>query len=181
MAPHLLDHEPLLETIAKRDPDFGWDDFLSGSKQAASYDERLIGVLRQAARQRKKERFTSAPAPCRLRHAENGVLSRNAADARQESQARGVSGLVLTRCWREPDSNHRFRRLPSNRNTARTRAGTAGTPGAFRGTDGSNPASSSGESCANHGLRGDVRHWVCRAARALTKSKPSCWPEVLEG
>ena len=59
MAPHLLDHEPLLETIAKRDPDFGWDDFLSGSKQAASYDERLIGVLRQAARQRKKERFTS--------------------------------------------------------------------------------------------------------------------------
>jgi multiple sugar transport system substrate-binding protein len=44
MAPHLLDHEPLLETIAKRDPDFGWDDFLSGSKQAASYDERLIGI-----------------------------------------------------------------------------------------------------------------------------------------
>jgi hypothetical protein len=30
--------------------------------------------------------------------------------------------------------------------------------------------SSSGESCANHGLRGDVRHWVCRAARALVRS-----------
>ena len=37
------------------------------------------------------------------------VVSRNAADARQESQARGVSGLVLTRCWREMDSNFWFR------------------------------------------------------------------------
>jgi ABC-type glycerol-3-phosphate transport system substrate-binding protein len=44
MSPHLLDHEPLLATIAKRDADFDWSDFLSGSKQAASYDERLIGI-----------------------------------------------------------------------------------------------------------------------------------------
>ena len=44
MAPHLLDHELLLATIAKRDPDFDGGDFLSGSKQAASYDERLIGI-----------------------------------------------------------------------------------------------------------------------------------------
>jgi len=44
MAPHLLDHEPILATIAKRDPDFDWGDFLSGSKHAASYDERLIGI-----------------------------------------------------------------------------------------------------------------------------------------
>jgi hypothetical protein len=34
MAPHLLDQEPLLATIAKRDADFGWDDFLGGSKRA---------------------------------------------------------------------------------------------------------------------------------------------------
>jgi hypothetical protein len=33
------------------------------------------------------------------------------------------------------------------------------------GTEGSNPALSSGESCANHGLRGDVRHGACSAAR----------------
>src|SRR5260370_42004805 len=59
------------------------------------------------------------------------------------------TGGSQTHPWREPDSNHRFRRLPSNRNTARTRAGTAGTPGAFRGTDGSNPASSRRESTAN--------------------------------
>src|ERR1700732_2852951 len=39
-----------------------------------------------------------------------------------------------------------------------------------RGTKSSNPVPSSGESCANHGLRGDVRHWVCRAARALVRS-----------
>src|SRR5262249_49530837 len=44
MAPHLLDHEPLLATIGKRDPDFDWGDFLGGSKQAASYDERLVGI-----------------------------------------------------------------------------------------------------------------------------------------
>src|SRR4029077_7635466 len=44
MAPHLLDHEALLATIAKRDPDFDWSDFLGGSKQAASYDERLVGI-----------------------------------------------------------------------------------------------------------------------------------------
>jgi hypothetical protein len=41
-------------------------------------------------------------------------------------------------------------------------------------TGSSNPSPSSGESCANHGLRGDVRHWVCRAARALVcKSAPN--------
>src|SRR5205823_14555603 len=44
MAPHLLDHEAVLAAIAKRDPDFDWGDFLGGSKQAASYDERLIGI-----------------------------------------------------------------------------------------------------------------------------------------
>src|SRR5580693_1708883 len=32
--------------------------------------------------------------------------------------------------------------FPSNGNTARTRTDTAGTPGAFRGTDGSNPVPS---------------------------------------
>jgi hypothetical protein len=36
--------------------------------------------------------------------------------------------------------------LPYNGNTAGMRADSAGTPGTFRGTDGSNPAPSSGES-----------------------------------
>src|SRR5258708_6679008 len=48
--------------------------------------------------------------------------------------SRGTEGLQ-TRRWREPDPTHRFRRPPSNRNTARTRAGPAATPGAFRGTE----------------------------------------------
>jgi hypothetical protein len=43
-----------------------------------------------------------------------------------------------------------------------------------RGTDGSNPSPSSGESGANHGLRGDVRHWVCRAAQALGPTRSHC-------
>ena len=38
-------------------------------------------------------------------------------------------------------------------------------PSSQRGTDSSNPFPSCGESCANHGLRGDVRHGACSAAR----------------
>jgi multiple sugar transport system substrate-binding protein len=44
MAPHLPDHEPLVAKMTARDPDFDWADFLGGSKQAASYNGRLIGI-----------------------------------------------------------------------------------------------------------------------------------------
>jgi ABC-type glycerol-3-phosphate transport system substrate-binding protein len=44
MAPHLLDHEEVLAKIAQRDPGFAWDDFLTGSKRAASYDGKLVGI-----------------------------------------------------------------------------------------------------------------------------------------
>jgi multiple sugar transport system substrate-binding protein len=44
MAPHLLDHEEVVAKIAQRDPAFAWDDFLGGSKRAASYDGKLVGI-----------------------------------------------------------------------------------------------------------------------------------------
>jgi ABC-type glycerol-3-phosphate transport system substrate-binding protein len=44
MAPYLPDHAPLVAQMEARDPDFAWNDFLGGSKQAASYDGRLIGI-----------------------------------------------------------------------------------------------------------------------------------------
>ena len=44
MAPYLLDHEPLVEKMTARDASFDWADFLGGSKAAASYDGRLIGI-----------------------------------------------------------------------------------------------------------------------------------------
>lgn len=44
MAPHMLDHEPLVKQMAEREPSFTWDDFLGGSKRAASYDGKLIGI-----------------------------------------------------------------------------------------------------------------------------------------
>jgi ABC-type glycerol-3-phosphate transport system substrate-binding protein len=44
MSPHLLDHEEVVAKIAARDPKFSWDDFLAGSKQAASYDGKLSGI-----------------------------------------------------------------------------------------------------------------------------------------
>lgn len=44
MAPHVLDHEEVREKIKARDPAFDWDDFLGGSKRAASYDGKLCGI-----------------------------------------------------------------------------------------------------------------------------------------
>ncbi|MCO6415093.1 extracellular solute-binding protein [Siccirubricoccus sp. KC 17139] len=44
MAPHLLDHEQVVAKIAQRDRDFAWDDFLAGSKRAATYDGKLVGI-----------------------------------------------------------------------------------------------------------------------------------------
>jgi multiple sugar transport system substrate-binding protein len=44
ISPHMLDHEKVLATIAARDPGFDWNDFLAGSKLAASYDGKLSGI-----------------------------------------------------------------------------------------------------------------------------------------
>ena len=44
MAPHLVDHEEVVAKIVQRDPAFAWDDFLGGSKRAASYDGKLVGI-----------------------------------------------------------------------------------------------------------------------------------------
>ncbi len=44
MSPHVLDHNEVIAKIASRDPDFAWDDFLAGSKTAATYDGKLSGI-----------------------------------------------------------------------------------------------------------------------------------------
>ncbi len=38
------DHEPLLAEIMARDPTWDWNDFLAGSKKAATYDGKLCGI-----------------------------------------------------------------------------------------------------------------------------------------
>lgn len=44
MSPHVLDHEAVVAKIASRDPGFEWNDFLGGSKAAATYDGKLSGI-----------------------------------------------------------------------------------------------------------------------------------------
>jgi ABC-type glycerol-3-phosphate transport system substrate-binding protein len=44
MATHMADHEKLLPQIAEKHPDFDWDDFLGGSKRAATYEGKLTGI-----------------------------------------------------------------------------------------------------------------------------------------
>jgi len=44
MSPHVLDHQEVLARILARDPAFDWDDFLTGSKRAATYDGKLSGI-----------------------------------------------------------------------------------------------------------------------------------------
>jgi len=44
MSPHVLDHNEVVAKIASRDPAFDWDDFLAGSKTAATYDGKLSGI-----------------------------------------------------------------------------------------------------------------------------------------
>jgi hypothetical protein len=39
------------------------------------------------------------------------------------------------------------------------------------GTEGSNPVPSSGESCANHWLRGDIRASICTSSTAFFSSR----------
>jgi multiple sugar transport system substrate-binding protein len=44
MSPHVLDHEEVVARIVARDPAFDWNDFLTGSKGAATYDGKLSGI-----------------------------------------------------------------------------------------------------------------------------------------
>ncbi len=40
----MLDHEPLAQEIVAKDPSWDWNDFLGGSKRAATYDGKLSGI-----------------------------------------------------------------------------------------------------------------------------------------
>jgi multiple sugar transport system substrate-binding protein len=44
ISPHMLDHEPLAQEIVEKDPSWDWNDFLGGSKRAATYDGKLSGI-----------------------------------------------------------------------------------------------------------------------------------------
>ena len=44
MAPHMEDHEPLLAQIKSQHADFDWNDYLTGTKKAASYEGKLCGL-----------------------------------------------------------------------------------------------------------------------------------------
>ena len=44
MAPHFDDHEEVAAKIMARDPVWAWDDFLGGSKKAATYEGKMIGI-----------------------------------------------------------------------------------------------------------------------------------------
>lgn len=44
ISPHMLDHEPLLAQIAARDPGWDFSDFLTGSRKAATYDNKLFAI-----------------------------------------------------------------------------------------------------------------------------------------
>src|SRR5471030_2691096 len=44
ISPHTLDHEALAGEIMAKDPSWAWDDFLSGSKRAASYYGKVAGI-----------------------------------------------------------------------------------------------------------------------------------------
>ena len=44
ISPHMMDHEALAGEIMAKDPSWGWDDFLGGSKRAATYDGKMAGI-----------------------------------------------------------------------------------------------------------------------------------------
>ena len=44
ISPFMDDHEPIAAKIMARDPAWEWDDFLGGSKTAATYDGKLSGI-----------------------------------------------------------------------------------------------------------------------------------------
>ncbi len=44
ISPHFDDHEEFAAKIMARDPDWDWNDFLAGSKKAASYGGKMVGI-----------------------------------------------------------------------------------------------------------------------------------------
>jgi multiple sugar transport system substrate-binding protein len=44
LSPHFDDHEEFAAKIMARDPEWDWNDFLTGSKKAATYDGKIIGI-----------------------------------------------------------------------------------------------------------------------------------------
>jgi ABC-type glycerol-3-phosphate transport system substrate-binding protein len=44
ISPHFEDHEEVAAKIMARDPDWDWNDFLAGSKKAAAYEGKTIGI-----------------------------------------------------------------------------------------------------------------------------------------
>jgi ABC-type glycerol-3-phosphate transport system substrate-binding protein len=44
IAPHMEYHEPLLAQMKSRSADFDWNDYLTGTKKAETYDGKLIGI-----------------------------------------------------------------------------------------------------------------------------------------
>ena len=44
IAPFMEDHTPLLEQMKARDPQFDWNDYLTGTKKAGTYDGKLVGI-----------------------------------------------------------------------------------------------------------------------------------------
>jgi ABC-type glycerol-3-phosphate transport system substrate-binding protein len=44
ISPHVLNHEEVVARMVARDPAFDWNDFLTGSKRAATYDGKLSGI-----------------------------------------------------------------------------------------------------------------------------------------
>jgi multiple sugar transport system substrate-binding protein len=44
IAPHMEDHAPFLPQMTARSADFDWNDYLTGTKKAATYDGRLVGI-----------------------------------------------------------------------------------------------------------------------------------------
>src|SRR5271168_2516443 len=101
----------------------------------------------------------------------------NSLDAEQGASNAATSpferGSHVTRRWRKPDSNRRYRVTQARfreglmsppldssltENSARTRTDTRTTTGAFRGTDASNPLPSSGESGTNSVIGSTLYH-----------------------
>jgi multiple sugar transport system substrate-binding protein len=44
IAPHMLDHEALANEINTKDAAWDWSDFLAGSKRAATYEGKMVGI-----------------------------------------------------------------------------------------------------------------------------------------
>ena len=44
ISPFMEDHTPLLAQMKTRDPQFDWNDYLTGTKKAGTYDGKLVGI-----------------------------------------------------------------------------------------------------------------------------------------